>query len=832
MAVDIPVKVKVTEDQLPKVKAEFASLSAEEKKAIQARLRDLSFQRRLESEINRELKERIRDHQRLNSLTNKLNRELEQQKKGGFGGGIAGMGMGKLATGAAALGVGAFAGDFIRDSFQAASAAKVTEQAFNNLSGGLENAQDNMDAMARATRGLINEQEQQAIANQLLGMQLVKTDEELEKLVGGSRRLGATFRGMGAAEAAEEFAVLLANMSFERLDQFGLSSGKVRQRVNELKDAGKGAEEAFKTAVFEEMDKTLQRLGPEVETMADGFQRIKVASDNLKVSFGELMQAGGDGGLAGTFATLLSEMDKGAKFWTFYLQQTDLMVKAQQQVETENIKSGDTWTALAQIVKTAGSAVTPVKKEWLDLLDFSAGARQGNEQLIKTYQELNEQLKEQNTVLGTNTDTVTENTEALEKEKKRLERVKEVREDFARSLIEADRKAQIDTAKAWDDYFEDEADEWKDHNERVLDLRADAAKDLARIDRDLQKDLAKNAKDLQKDLAKINKDEKKEIADLKKQAAKEEKQERQKRQIDAKGDERLFQFELRQLAAEGDAAAIAQALERREIEKQIEAEKKQFDQQTKERDLQDEIQQVRQQAEEERAEARAAAEERRTELLAQAEEDKALRQEQLAEQLEEERANYQERLADLRQHREEKLAEIEQTKLDTIAKHAEELASVKELTKAEGKELIRISEKFGYDAGVAAAEGWSGGWFDKQQISELLGTDAASSGVSRSTRGRSPISRTSFEGGTPSRQLMNFDDGGIVPGPIGTPQLAIVHSGERIIPPGQSRSGNISITLQINNPIFSNLVTTEQVMAMGREMLQDFIDGPLAEALS
>jgi hypothetical protein len=38
------------------------------------------------------------------------------------------------------------------------------------------------------------------------------------------------------------------------------------------------------------------------------------------------------------------------------------------------------------------------------------------------------------------------------------------------------------------------------------------------------------------------------------------------------------------------------------------------------------------------------------------------------------------------------------------------------------------------------------------------------------------------------RQLMNFDKGGIVPGMIGQPQLAIVHGGETVIPPGSGAS--------------------------------------------
>lgn len=58
---------------------------------------------------------------------------------------------------------------------------------------------------------------------------------------------------------------------------------------------------------------------------------------------------------------------------------------------------------------------------------------------------------------------------------------------------------------------------------------------------------------------------------------------------------------------------------------------------------------------------------------------------------------------------------------------------------------------------------------------------------------------------TPINQLTNpwgaaqYAEGGVVPGSIGTPQPAIVHGGETIIPAGQSAQS--SITININNPI-------------------------------
>ena len=87
--------------------------------------------------------------------------------------------------------------DFAVGSVLAAEQGQAVERAFVNLSGGAKQAAENMEAMQEATRGLISETKQQQIANQLLGMNIVKTADELEKTVEVSRRLGKEFRGIG-----------------------------------------------------------------------------------------------------------------------------------------------------------------------------------------------------------------------------------------------------------------------------------------------------------------------------------------------------------------------------------------------------------------------------------------------------------------------------------------------------------------------------------------------------------------------------------------------------------------------------------------------------------
>ena len=102
-----------------------------------------------------------------------------------------------------------------------ADASTQANRNFVNLSGGAESAEQNLLALNRALRGTVDETGALNIANQFLGTQVAKNSDELEEFITLSRRLGATFRGLGTQDAAQEFALLLANMSTPRLDSFG-----------------------------------------------------------------------------------------------------------------------------------------------------------------------------------------------------------------------------------------------------------------------------------------------------------------------------------------------------------------------------------------------------------------------------------------------------------------------------------------------------------------------------------------------------------------------------------------------------------------------------------
>ena len=72
----------------------------------------------------------------------------------------------------------------------------------------------------------------------------------MERVVEIASRLGD--QTMAVSDRVSDFALMLANQSLPRLDNFGISSGKVRARIEELMStvAGMTRETAFMQAVM------------------------------------------------------------------------------------------------------------------------------------------------------------------------------------------------------------------------------------------------------------------------------------------------------------------------------------------------------------------------------------------------------------------------------------------------------------------------------------------------------------------------------------------------------------------------------------------------------
>lgn len=184
--------------------------------------------------------------------------------------------------------VGAFYGVFkIADGFaQIGVEAHRSKAALQALTG---DAQAWADAVQRGSRYTLTSGEAAAQAFTLVKFHMADSTAEAEKFTRmidvialANPRLGDT------ANAIAQIQLAMANQSYMRLDQLGLSAIDVKKRVEELKASVKGlsTEEAFNQALLEGLQQQADALG-------DSLLGLGTPTDQLKAKFRELKEVVG-----------------------------------------------------------------------------------------------------------------------------------------------------------------------------------------------------------------------------------------------------------------------------------------------------------------------------------------------------------------------------------------------------------------------------------------------------------------------------------------------------------------------------------------------------------
>lgn len=155
---------------------------------------------------------------------------------------------------------------------------RSTTAAFEALAG--EDAAGTLNEMREATSGVASDFALMNAANRFFQLGIAQTGEEAAELTDIAITLGRVM-GSDASTSIEAFGALLANQSIPRLDNFGISSARVRERVIELKDAGYDAQEAFTMAVMEQGRISLERLGSAADVGASNVARLTVRWENF-----------------------------------------------------------------------------------------------------------------------------------------------------------------------------------------------------------------------------------------------------------------------------------------------------------------------------------------------------------------------------------------------------------------------------------------------------------------------------------------------------------------------------------------------------------------------
>ena len=244
----------------------------------------------------------IRGNDNTSSSLTKVNRELNDLNTKATGasagtkkvsGGLNSMKTAAIGFVAAygAIEIGRLALDFAKFGNQVDSANTV----FTSLTGGTEEAAIALQLLRDKTGGVVDDLALMRGANQLLTTGLASTAEQAADLVSLGAKLGAAL-GVDAAAAVDNLNSALLNNSFVRLDTLGISAQAVRDRVNELKEAGLDVSAAFAQATFEEGQKTLERLGDAANVSETAFARLETRARNagqaLAEDFFEVVEQG------------------------------------------------------------------------------------------------------------------------------------------------------------------------------------------------------------------------------------------------------------------------------------------------------------------------------------------------------------------------------------------------------------------------------------------------------------------------------------------------------------------------------------------------------------
>jgi hypothetical protein len=188
--------------------------------------------------------------------------------------------------------------------------------AFEALADSPLEAAANLETLRVATRGILSDVELMSTSNRLGSMGLADTADEMGELIHMATALGGVMSpGSTAAQNIDNFTLMLANNSRLRLDTFGISSARVKERMDELKEAGMGLNEAFVTATLEEGRRSLENLG---EAADAGATSVDVLSARWRTFFDEFAEGAATIGndLADTFTTIESSLGSYADFLT------------------------------------------------------------------------------------------------------------------------------------------------------------------------------------------------------------------------------------------------------------------------------------------------------------------------------------------------------------------------------------------------------------------------------------------------------------------------------------------------------------------------------------
>jgi hypothetical protein len=750
----------------------------------------------------------------------------------------------------------------------------------SNLAGNFgQSGREIQKAIQAASKGTLSGLDAIQAANQGLLLGVAKTPEEFAELTSSALTLGRTL-GLDATQSIEQFTSALGRQSLLILDNFGVSAKQVNAEIERLAQAdfGKARSElteaqkqaTFMKAALNIAGESAATIGDEAGEAAAAFDRLTASSEDFKTELGiaisELNKS------LGITDTITGEINKVTDaFRILRGSAEDAGIDQQIEAAEARLRSLQKTLERTQISQEEGGGLfgTGLLEDFFSGLNESSieGQARAIADLQAEIDALNlqkaaEDAKKAADGLGEAEDAVKDNTEAVKAFQSALKQAQQLQLSFAR---EAEDTA-LKQARAIEDIARKQA-------RQADDIARKQQKDVANLDQKQKKARDKLLADQIKRLDKFDADRRKQVGKAESDLAKEQKKANDKRKRDEEKlrkelksaedkfnlsrlqSERRFSLSESRLRAEGDILALQRLREDQEIERQEAKENFDLSQKQREKSGLEQIREQEKVSNERIKELKADLEQQRSELLKSFDEQiEVQKQAQIeAQNLQQQafREQAAERALALSREEEDRGIALEREEFDRRRSQGRQLEDLgrslseqKDVT-AQGVNAIagEIENVFGMD-GVAnnIIVGFS--QRTRSEFNDLADTveDRLKKlqGIQDKQRQRPLVDltgdtrRSPTSGSFGGRQsgIQRFQEGGVVQGPIGSPQPAIVHAGETILPTHQqsftmaapvipSQSLNVAMSGGFN--ITGDGQANEEILqAASQEMVDNF----------
>jgi hypothetical protein len=691
-----------------------------------------------------------------------------------------------------------------------------------NLAGSFgQSGKEIQRAIQDASKGTLSGLDAIQAANQGLLLGVAKTPEEFANLTNSALTLGRTL-GLEATQSIEQFTSALGRRSLLILDNFGISAKQVNAEIERLAQADFGVAaseltEAQKQANF--MKAALNIAGDAAATIGDeagealaSFDKLTAASKDLKTELGlaisDLNQSFGvTEGITKTIRNVIDDI----KLARFQLGGGDL----DQQIEATQLSI----ERLREEIE-----ITEAATEKGGLFGFIRGLtepkiRNDLTELEQKLSDLNiEKAAQDAKTFKDNLDDtppiIEDNTKAIEALQSALRQAEQLQLSFARAAEDA----ALKQSRALEDLARkrgrEEEDIARNQAKSIAELQERQAKDRDKLLKNQAKQFDKFEKGRQKQIAKAEGD----IAKARKQAADKRKEDQRKLQRELQRaqerfnlsrlqSERRFSLSERRLRAEGDILAIQQLREDRELERKEEAENFGLSQKDRVRSAEDQQREQSKDLDSRVNELKSNLEEQRSELLKSFDEQLAEQQQAQAEAQARQQKGFEEQAAEraiaLAREEEDRKIALEREEFDRRASQARQLedlgrslAEQKDVTE-QGVTAIagEIEKVFGMEG---VADNIFSGFSErtKSEFNDLIADVEDSFKKLEDRKIDTPLVALTGAPNIPKTDELplflpgfdnqrSFGDGGVVPGPIGSPQIIEAHAGETVLPTHQ-----------------------------------------------